>query len=160
MTTSAEMVSEGGPRMRNGGPFAIPVAGGGGVPAAAAAAPGVRPPVNWPVRLRVSLSGLYWKTTTLASGFHGSRPTKAPLLTRGDPGNALVMTLLPAARRLSGGPPRSRRRPAAQRAPSRRRAARAPEGRLGSPAAPPRAGPGARAAGHARALRDRSPLAR
>src|SRR4030095_14998486 len=39
---------------------------------------------------RVIVSGLYWNTTTLPSGFKGSTPIKAPLSNRGQLGNVLM----------------------------------------------------------------------
>src|SRR4030095_15912444 len=39
---------------------------------------------------RVMVSGLYWKTTILASGLKASMPTRAPLRRRGEPGKVLM----------------------------------------------------------------------
>src|ERR1051325_11732773 len=52
-------------------------------------------------KVRVTVSGLYWKTTTLANGLKMSKPTIAPLMTRGLPGNGLIVRplILPASRR-------------------------------------------------------------
>src|SRR5438309_7765137 len=61
----------------------------------AASAPAAR---AW--RVRVIVSGLYWKITMLASGLKGSSPTMAPFSTCGEPGNA------PMAPMVSGGPSR------------------------------------------------------
>src|ERR1044071_4684670 len=45
-------------------------------------------------RVRVRLSGLYWKTITLASGLIGSMPTIAPLTRRGEPGKVVIASSL------------------------------------------------------------------
>jgi len=42
---------------------------------------------------RVIMSGLYWNTTTLASGFNGSTPINAPLSDRSEPGSVLIFIL-------------------------------------------------------------------
>ncbi len=54
---------------------------------------------------RVMVSGLYWKTMTLARGLKMSMPTMAPFTRRGDPGNVLMGRGLPAARHAATTPP-------------------------------------------------------
>ena len=41
-------------------------------------------------RVRRMSCGLYWKTTTLASGLSGSKPTMAPFWRRGEPGKVVI----------------------------------------------------------------------
>src|SRR2546425_7344270 len=48
------------------------------------------PPVACACSVRVSVSGLYWNTMTLASGLNGSSPTRAPLRKRGP--NGVLLT--------------------------------------------------------------------
>src|SRR6266487_570321 len=46
------------------------------------------------VKVRVSVSGLYWNTTTLANGLAGSSPMMAPFCSLGEPGK-VVMRIYP-----------------------------------------------------------------
>src|SRR5262249_12187728 len=59
-------------------------------------------PIVWAVSERVSVSGLYWKTITLASGLIGSMPTIAPLTVRGEPGNVVIASSLLGPGRQAG----------------------------------------------------------
>ena len=42
------------------------------------------------VNVRVSVSGLYWNTTTLAKGLGGSSPMIAPFCSFGEPGKVVM----------------------------------------------------------------------
>src|SRR5690349_21351406 len=53
--------------------------------------PPLSPPAACTCNVRVNRSGLYWNTTTLATGLNGSMPTIAPRSTFGVPGNVLLV---------------------------------------------------------------------
>src|SRR5215207_6029004 len=60
------------------------------------------PPRVWAWSRRVMVSGLYWKTITLASGLRMSSPTRAPFIRRGDPGKLVIKALRALPRRAGG----------------------------------------------------------
>src|SRR5215207_10721016 len=74
ISTSRSTVSSGGPARRITSPLSTLPPG-----------LGVRA-----LRLRLSVSGLYWKMITLASGLNGSTPTMAPFITLGEPGKVVI----------------------------------------------------------------------
>src|SRR3954471_3075908 len=51
------------------------------------------PPSVCACNRRVIVSGLYWKTIRLASGLRMSMPTRAPFITRGEPGKVVMAVL-------------------------------------------------------------------